>query len=205
MYKNLLKPIIDFVFGLLGLLMVSPILLIITLFLCLSNNCRPFFFQTRPGKNGKLFRILKFKTMTDEKGEDGKLLPDEKRLTKIGKIIRLTSLDELPQLLNVIKGDMSFIGPRPLLPEYLPYYTQEESIRHNVKPGITGLAQVLGRNNLPWNDRLKLDVKYVKNISFKEDIYIFQKTVRNVVMRKDVIVVPGINAKRLDDERRENV
>lgn len=151
-----------------------------------------------------IFKIIKFKTMNDAKDREGNLLPDAERLTKIGAFIRKTSLDEMPQLLNVIKGDMSLIGPRPLLVRYLPFYTERESIRHTVRPGITGLAQVNGRNFLDWNKRLELDAQYVENISFINDIKIALLTIKNVVARKDIAVVPGAIGKPLDIERAKN-
>jgi undecaprenyl phosphate N,N'-diacetylbacillosamine 1-phosphate transferase len=148
----------------------------------------PFFFQPRPGKNEKVFKIIKFKTMNDKKDIDGKLLPDEERLTKLGNFIRKTSLDEIPQFINIIKGDMSLVGPRPLRVRYLPYYTPEEKIRHTIRPGVTGLAQVSGRNNLDWDEKLQKDIEYVKNLSLGLDISILIKTVLKVIKSQDVVL-----------------
>lgn len=176
MYKNFIKRILDFTLSFIGLVFVLPILLIVTLLLTIANKGKPFFFQTRPGKNEKLFNIVKFKTMTDATDVHGNLLPDRERMTKIGSFVRKTSLDELPQLMNVLKGDMSLIGPRPLLPEYLLLYSVEQKKRHHVRPGITGWAQVNGRNAISWEDKFKLDVFYVEHLSFLLDVKIFFKT-----------------------------
>ncbi|MEP3836571.1 MAG: sugar transferase [Algibacter sp.] len=188
MYKNVIKPLLDYLIAFVALVLLSPIILIATILLFFANQGKPFFFQVRPGKNEKLFKIVKFKTMNDKKDADGNLLPDTYRLTTIGKIIRKTSIDELPQLFNIIKGDMSLIGPRPLLPQYLPYYTKNEQKRHTVKPGITGYAQVNGRNNLDWDNKLNFDAEYVDNLSFKLDLSILFKTVFKVISSKDVAV-----------------
>lgn len=153
-----------------------------------ANNGKPFFFQKRPGLNERIFEIIKFKTMNDKRDKDGKLLPDAKRLTKIGSFVRKTSLDEIPQLINVLKGDMSLIGPRPLLTKYLPYYTEREKLRHTVRPGITGLAQINGRNNISWDDKLEMDAQYVEKISFTNDLKILLKTIQNVISQKDIVV-----------------
>ncbi len=185
-YKNTFKRLFDLVISIIMLTVLSPILIIATILLFFANNGKPFFFQKRPGKNEKIFNIIKFKTMTDKKDANGSLLPDSQRLTTIGKFVRKASIDEIPQLFNVLKGDMSIIGPRPLLPEYLPYYTTTEKIRHQVRPGITGLAQVNGRNYLEWNPRLKLDVEYVENMSLKLDVHILMKTVYKVLASKDI-------------------
>lgn len=202
MYKYFFKRLLDFTLSLMGFLVLSPFFLLVMIFLFFANEGKPFFFQVRPGKNEKLFKIIKFKTMNDKKDADGKLLPDKDRLTKVGSFVRKTSLDEIPQLLNVIKGDMSLIGPRPLLPAYLPYYTEREKLRHTVRPGITGLAQVNGRNSLKWDDRLELDAKYVENISFSNDIHIIFKTIENVIKRKDIVVIPGDLFMPLNDYRK---
>ncbi|MBL4745968.1 MAG: sugar transferase [Flavobacteriaceae bacterium] len=186
MYINFFKRLIDVILSFVGLLVISPILLIVTVFLTLSNRGKPFFFQMRPGKKNTLFRIIKFKTMNDKKGKNGELLPDAERLTNIGNFIRKTSLDELPQLINVLKGDMSLIGPRPLLPEYLPLYSSDQSRRHHVKPGITGWAQVNGRNAISWEEKFKLDVYYVDNISFLLDVKIILKTFKKVLVSEGV-------------------
>lgn len=188
MYKLFFKPLIDYTAALLAIIFFSPIFIITTILLYFANSGKPFFFQVRPGKNEKLFSIIKFKTMNDKVDENGKLLPDTYRLTKIGKLVRKTSIDELPQLLNILKGDMSLIGPRPLLPQYLPYYMTNERKRHTVKPGITGLAQVSGRNNIDWDTKLKFDADYVDNLSFMMDLNILTKTVYKVIASKDVAI-----------------
>lgn len=200
-YRDCFKRVIDVVVSGCALLCLSPLLAVVTIWLHFANKgAGAFFFQERPGKNGKIFKVVKFKSMTDERDANGELLPNELRLTKVGAFIRSTSLDELPQLWNVFKGDMSLIGPRPLLPRYLPWYTEREQTRHNVRPGITGLAQVNGRNNLSWDQRLEYDAVYVENISFVNDVKILLTTVKNVFARKDIVVAPkGIF---LDDERR---
>lgn len=191
MYKYF-KRLFDFCFALIALLCLSPILLIITIWLYFANKgAGAFFYQSRPGMNGKIFKVIKYKSMTDEKDEKGNLLPDAKRLTKVGRFVRMTSIDELPQLINVLKGEMALIGPRPLLVEYLPYYTKREKLRHSVRPGITGYTQVHGRNNLPWNERLEMDVYYVEHLSFKTDFMIFWQTILNVLTHKDVQVITG--------------
>ncbi len=195
-YKLLIKRIFDIVISVFALLCLSPIILILWIWLTIANKgAGAFFYQKRPGKNEKIFKIYKFKSMSDHKDENGVLLPDAERITMIGKFIRKTSMDELPQLWNVLKGEMSLIGPRPLLPEYLPYYTQKEKLRHSIRPGITGWAQINGRNNLNWEDRLELDVYYASNLSFKLDVKIFFQTFINILKKKDVIVVldPQIN------------
>jgi len=181
MYKTLLKPLLDFTAALTGILLLSPIFLLVTLGLFVSNNGKPFFFQLRPGKDGKIFKIVKFKTMNDKKDHEGNVLPDAKRLTKIGSFVRKTSLDELPQLFNVLKGEMSLVGPRPLLPEYLPLYSEEQNRRHEVKPGITGWAQVNGRNAISWEDKFKYDVWYVNNVRFLVDLNILFLTIKKVL------------------------
>ena len=186
MYKGLLKPILDFILSLLALLALSPILILVGLFLAIANRGNPFFVQTRPGKNEKLFNIIKFKTMNDKRDSKGALLSDAERLTRIGKIVRKTSLDEIPQLINVLKGAMSLIGPRPLLPEYLPLYNDEQKKRHKVKPGITGWAQVNGRNAISWEQKFTYDVWYVKNCSFWIDIKIILLTIQKVLASKDI-------------------
>ena len=190
--------------ALLGLLLTFPVTIIVALILLLVNRGNPFFFQKRPGKDAKVFKIIKFKTMTDHKDASGKLLPDSERLTSIGKWVRKYSLDELPQLINVLIGDMAFVGPRPLLIKYLPYYTAEEHKRHQVRPGITGLAQISGRNYLNWDDRLKKDVWYVEQLSFKLDLEIMIKTVKNVLTSKDVAINPNLIIQDLDDIRKTN-
>ncbi|MDY0143713.1 MAG: sugar transferase [Bacteroidales bacterium] len=186
MYKSIIKPTLDFTLALIGLIILSPIFILITVCLTIANNGKPFFFQKRPGKNEKIFSIIKFKSMNDRKDAQGNLLPDAQRLTKIGSFVRKTSIDELPQLFNILKGDMSFIGPRPLAVKYLPYYSETEKLRHTVKPGITGLAQVSGRNSINWDKKLEIDVHYVKNISFKMDLTIFFKTIYKIIASKDI-------------------
>ncbi len=186
MYKNFIKPAIDFVLALVGFLFLSPIFVLVTIGLFFANDGKPFFFQLRPGKNGKIFKIIKFKTMTDKKDENGNLLPDADRLTKIGSFVRKTSLDEIPQLLNVIKGDMSLVGPRPLLPKYLELYNDFQRRRNEVKPGITGWAQVNGRNSISWEKKFEYDVWYVDNVSFLLDIKILIMTVLKVVKSEGI-------------------
>jgi undecaprenyl phosphate N,N'-diacetylbacillosamine 1-phosphate transferase len=198
MYKYFLKRIIDFITAIAGLLILSPILLLVTIGLTIANEGRPFFFQLRPGKRGKIFKILKFKTMNDKKDAEGVLLSDAKRLTTIGSLVRKTSLDELPQLLNVVKGDMSLIGPRPLLPEYLPMYNEVQKRRHEVRPGITGLAQVKGRNQMKFSERLKNDVYYVNHLSFFFDIKILVMTVQSVIFKTNTVVI-GQTVDDVDD------
>jgi lipopolysaccharide/colanic/teichoic acid biosynthesis glycosyltransferase len=180
MYQKLVKPILDFSLALLGLIVLSTVLILVICCLFIANKGKPFFYQIRPGKHAKLFKIVKFKTMTDTKDKNGNLLLDAVRLTKIGNFVRKTSLDEIPQLLNVIKGDMSLIGPRPLLPEYLLLYDETQKKRHDVKPGITGWAQVNGRNAISWQQKFVYDVWYVENVSFLLDVKIFLKTFTKV-------------------------
>ena len=186
MYKNFIKPAIDFVLALVGFLFLSPVFVLVAIGLFFANDGKPFFFQLRPGKNGKIFKIIKFKTMTDKKDENGNLLPDADRLTKIGSFVRKTSLDEIPQLLNVIKGDMSLVGPRPLLPKYLELYNDFQRRRNEVKPGITGWAQVNGRNSISWEKKFEYDVWYVDNVSFLLDIKILIMTVLKVVKSEGI-------------------
>ena len=186
MYKGFLKPILDFILSLLALLALSPILILVGLFLAIANKGNPLFIQIRPGKNEKFFNIIKFKTMNDKRDSKGDLLSDAERLTRIGKLVRKTSLDEIPQLINVLKGEMSLIGPRPLLPEYLPLYNAEQKRRHQVKPGITGWAQVNGRNAISWEQKFKYDIWYVENLSFWIDIKIIFLTIQKVLTSKDI-------------------
>ena len=180
MYKHFFKRIFDFLIAFIGFAVLSPVFILVTLFLAIANNGKPFFFQKRPGKNERIFSIIKFKTMNDKKDKDGNLLSDAERLTNVGAFVRKTSLDEIPQLLNVIKGDMSLIGPRPLLVEYLPLYNAEQKQRHNVRPGITGWAQVNGRNTVGWQQKFDMDVWYVNNVSLPLDIRIIFKTIQKV-------------------------
>lgn len=187
MYKNYIKRIIDLLLAAIGFLIISPVFLLLWLLLAVANKgAGAFFTQPRPGKNERIFRVIKFKTMTDERDSEGNLLPDAERLTKIGKFVRSTSLDEIPQLLNVIKGDMSLIGPRPLLVQYLPLYDEKQKRRHEVRPGITGWAQVNGRNAISWEEKFELDVWYVEHVSFLLDIKILLKTVYNVFKREGI-------------------
>ena len=186
MYKNFIKPAIDFVLALVGFLFLSPGFVLVTIGLFFANDGKPFFFQLRPGKDGKIFKIIKFKTMTDKKDENGNLLPDADRLTKIGSFVRKTSLDEIPQLLHVIKGDMALVGPRPLLPQYLELYNDFQRRRNEVKPGITGWAQVNGRNSISWEKKFEYDVWYVDNVSFLLDIKILIMTVLKVVKSEGI-------------------
>lgn len=187
MYKHFLKRVIDFILVFCVLAIIWPILLIITIWLHFANNgAGAFFFQERPGKNGKIFKVIKFKTMTDERDADGNLLPDKDRLTKIGRFVRSTSIDELPQLINVLKGDMALIGPRPLLPKYLPLYSKEQYRRHEVRPGITGWAQVNGRNDISWTKKFELDVWYVDHCSFLLDLKVILLTIKKVLVREGI-------------------
>ncbi len=181
MYRSIIKPLADFIISLFSLIILSPVILILVIILLIANKGQPFFCQYRPGKNGRLFKLLKFKTMLDTKDANGVLLPDKQRITRIGKFMRSASFDELPQLFNVLSGKMSFIGPRPLLKEYLPLYNQHQARRHEVKPGLTGWAQVNGRNTISWAEKFNLDVWYVDNISFLLDIKIFFKTIFKVL------------------------
>lgn len=187
MYKHFFKRVIDFTIVMLALLVIWPFLLIITLWLHFANKgAGAFFFQERPGKNGKIFKVIKFKTMTDERDAQGYLLPDADRLTPVGRFVRSTSIDELPQLINVLKGDMSLIGPRPLLVKYLPLYSPEQARRHEVRPGITGWAQCHGRNAISWKKKFELDVWYVDHISFMTDLKVIFLTIKKVVCREDI-------------------
>ena len=187
MYQHFFKRLIDFTLALLAIICLSPVLLIIIILLYFANEAAGvFFLQERPGYKGKIFKVIKFKTMNEKKGEDGKLLPDLLRITKVGKFVRATSLDELPQLFNVLKGDMALLGPRPLLKQYLPLYTPEQMRRHDVRPGISGWAQVNGRNNLTWGEKFKLDVWYVDHISFALDVKIIFMTLMKVVKSESI-------------------
>jgi lipopolysaccharide/colanic/teichoic acid biosynthesis glycosyltransferase len=204
-YSNYFKRILDLTIAIIGFIVLLPIFLIVSIFLTIANNGSPFFFQKRPGQYEKTFSIIKFKTMNNKKDTEGNLLPDIDRLTKAGRFIRKTSLDEIPQLINIVKGDMSLIGPRPLLTDYLGFYTKREKLRHTVRPGITGLAQVNGRNKVKWDDRLEMDIKYVEDISFKMDISIILSTIKSVVNRKDIVVIPSQLFNRLDVERKNGI
>lgn len=187
MYKHFFKRVLDILISGIALLLIGWLLIIITIFLHFANKgAGAFFTQERPGKDAKIFKVVKFKTMTDDKDVDGKLLPDAQRLTKVGKFVRSTSIDELPQLVNVFKGDMSLIGPRPLLPKYLPLYSPEQMRRHEVRPGISGWAQCHGRNAISWSEKFKLDVWYVDHCTLWTDLQVIFITVKNVLMRKDI-------------------
>ena len=187
MYKHFFKRVLDILISGITLLLIGWFLILVAIFLHFANKgAGAFFFQERPGKNAKIFKVIKFKTMTDERDADGKLLPDDRRLTKVGKFVRSTSVDELPQLINVFKGDMSLIGPRPLLPKYLPLYSPEQMRRHEVRPGISGWAQCHGRNAISWTEKFKLDVWYVDHCTLWTDIQVIFITVKNVLMRKDI-------------------
>lgn len=187
MYKHFFKRAIDFTIVLMALLVIWPFLLIIYIWLTIANKgAGAIFYQERPGKDGKIFKVMKFKSMTDERDTEGNLLPDEQRLTKVGKFVRATSIDELPQLINVLKGDMALIGPRPLRVHYLPLYSKEQARRHEVRPGITGWAQVNGRNNISWTKKFELDVWYVDHCSLLTDIKVILLTIKKVLFREDI-------------------
>ena len=186
MYKIFFKPLLDFVLSFLGLIISSPIFLVVFIALLFANKGKVFFLQNRPGKNGKIFKIIKFRTMNNKRDAHGNLLPDVERLTKIGKLVRKTSLDEIPQLINVLLGNMSLIGPRPLLPEYLPLYNDFQKKRHHIKPGITGWAQINGRNAVEWEKKFKFDVWYVENMSFFLDLQIMFLTLKKVLKLEGV-------------------
>lgn len=187
MYRHFFKRFFDFWIALVALICLSPVLIVVTIWLHFANKgAGAFFLQERPGLHGKVFKIIKYKTMTDERGADGELLPDAERLTRVGRFVRSTSIDELPQLINVLKGDMSLIGPRPLLVQYLPLYSAEQARRHDVRPGITGWAQVNGRNAISWGEKFRLDVWYVDNMSLKTDLQIIFITIKKVLCRSDI-------------------
>ena len=187
MYKHFFKRFLDFWISLIALVCISPILLVVTVWLHFANKgAGAFFLQERPGKDGKIFKVIKYKTMTDERGADGELLPDEQRLTKVGRFVRSTSIDELPQLLNVLKGDMALIGPRPLLVQYLPLYSAEQARRHEVRPGISGWAQCHGRNAISWTEKFRLDVWYVDHVSLWTDLKVIGITIMKVLKRADI-------------------
>lgn len=203
MYAKYFKRILDFLLSLIALIVLSPILIIIAILVRVKLGSPVIFKQQRPGKNEKIFTLYKFRSMTDKRDENGNLLPDSERLTKFGKALRSTSLDELPELFNILKGDMAIVGPRPLLVRYLPYYTEEERHRHDVRPGLTGLAQIHGRNTTNWNDRFKYDVEYTNKITLWVDIEILLKTVIKVIKKEDILV--GKEQILLDlDEVRKN-
>ena len=202
MYAKYIKRILDFLLSLPVIIILSPILLILTVIGAIAMKGNPFFVQPRPGRHEKIFNLIKFRTMTNEKDENGKLLSDDVRLGTYGRFIRSTSLDELPELFNILKGDMSIVGPRPLLVEYLPYYTEAERHRHDVRPGLTGLAQVNGRNAInSWEERFEYDIKYVNTVSFFNDVTIIIKTIFKVIKRSDIQVGSEIKVGRLDVAR----
>ena len=201
MYQNYFKRLFDFLIALIALLLFSPLFIVVTVGLFFANQGKPFFFQERPGKSERIFKIIKFKTMNDKKDAQGNLLPDAERLTSVGAFVRKTSLDEIPQLINVLKGDMSIVGPRPLLVKYLPYYSSQEKLRHIVRPGITGWAQLKGRNTVNWDKRLAYDVEYVNNISFFFDLKIMLLTVKKVFKSEDIVIDPRSIMQDLDEER----
>ena len=204
MYQHCFKRIIDFSIALVVLLVIWPILLVIYIWLTIANKgAGAIFYQERPGKDEKIFRVMKFKSMTDERDAEGNLLPDKDRITAVGKFFRKTSIDELPQLINVLKGDMALIGPRPLLPEYLPYYTERERLRHTVRPGISGWAQVNGRNHVLWEERFEYDDYYAEHLSFAMDIRIIIMTFKKVIQRKDIEASP--NLMNFDEYRRQQM
>jgi len=203
MYRKYIKRLIDVIISGTLLLLFSPVFILITIVLSYRYKGTPFFRQLRPGLNEEIFSVFKFKTMSDERDENGVLLPDSLRLTPAGKFLRRTSLDELPQLVNVLRGDMSLIGPRPLLPRYLPYYRDSEAVRHLIRPGITGWAQVNGRNVSTWDERLAADIYYFNNLSFKLDVLIVYKTIKSVLSAKDVVIDPDSLMSPLDIHRKE--
>ena len=209
MYAKFFKRFLDFVLSLIALIVLSPILLILTVVGAIAMRGNPFFTQLRPGKidpktgREKIFLLIKFRTMSNKKDKDGKLLSDELRLNKYGRILRSTSLDELPELWNILKGDMSIVGPRPLLVEYLPYYTEEERHRHDVRPGLTGLAQVNGRNAISWDDKLAWDVDYIKKITLLKDVKIIFKTFVKIIKRSDIYVGNEFKGGKFIDQRKE--
>jgi lipopolysaccharide/colanic/teichoic acid biosynthesis glycosyltransferase len=202
-FYPVIKRLLDIILSCIGLVLLLPIVLIIFLSLLIINKGKPLFFQERPGKNEHIFKIIKFKSMSDKKDIHGNLLPNEQRVTTFGTFIRKYSLDEIPQLFNIIKGDMSLVGPRPLRVHYLPYYTKKESIRHSVKPGVTGLAQVSGRNALSWDQKLALDIEYIETMSFSKDLTILIKTVKKVLNSKNIELDPEMPD--LDVERKTNL
>ena len=204
MYQHCFKRIIDFSIALVALLVIWPFLVVIYIWLTIANKgAGAIFYQERPGKDEKIFRMMKFKSMTDERDAKGNLLPDKDRITAVGKFVRKTSIDELPQLINVLKGDMALIGPRPLLPEYLPFYTERERLRHTVRPGISGWAQVNGRNHVLWEERFEYDAYYAEHLSFAMDIRIIIMTFKKVIQRKDIEASP--NLMNFDEYRRQQM
>ena len=200
MYEKYLKRIIDFSLSLMALIVLSPVLLILIVLAMVFMRGNPFFMQERPGKDEKIFKLIKFRTMDNRKNKEGKLLPDEVRLNKYGRFLRATSLDELPELANIVKGDMSLIGPRPLLVKYLPYYTEREHLRHSIRPGLTGYAQVHGRNKVTWEEKFEMDVWYAEHLTFLTDIKVFFDTIKVVLSHEGVV----LNALEDFDEYRKH-
>lgn len=205
MYAKYIKRTLDLILSLMALIVLMPLMIIIGILVRINLGSPIIFKQKRPGKNEKVFTLYKFRTMTDKRDIDGNLLPDEYRLTKFGKFLRSTSLDELPELINIIKGDMAIVGPRSLLVEYLPYYTEEEKHRHDVRPGLTGLAQVNGRNTISWEEKLKYDTEYIKQISFYSDLKIIFKTIKKTIKRKDIKMGKELQFGKLNVERKKKV
>lgn len=205
MYAKYIKRILDFVLSLLALIVLSPIMLVIYILVIIKLGRPAIFKQQRPGKDEKIFTLYKFRTMTDEKDSEGNLLPDEVRLTKFGKFLRSTSLDELPELINIIKGDMAIVGPRPLLVEYLDYYTEEEKHRHDVRPGLTGLAQVNGRNSITWEEKFKQDIEYINDLKFINDLKIILKTVAKVLKKEGISQQGEATMERFDIIEKEKI
>ena len=203
MYARYIKRILDFLLSLCALLVLSPVLLVLTVLGAWKMKGNPFFTQLRPGKNEKIFRLIKFRTMTCETDAEGKLLPDEQRLTGYGKFLRSTSLDELPELVNILKGDMSIVGPRPLLVKYLPLYNEEQRRRHDVLPGLTGLAQVNGRNAITWEEKFRLDVEYVNNVTFRGDVKIIIATVGKIFKREGISSETSVTMEEFKGELQE--
>ena len=202
MYAKYIKRTLDLILSLMALIVLMPLMIIIGILVRINLGSPIIFKQKRPGKNEKVFTLYKFRTMTDKRDIDGNLLPDEYRLTKFGKFLRSTSLDELPELINIIKGDMAIVGPRPLLVEYLPYYTEEEKHRHDVRPGLTGLAQVNGRNAISWEEKLKYDTEYIKQISFYSDLKIIFKTIKKTIKREDILMGNEFVVGKFIDQRK---
>lgn len=202
MYAKYIKRILDLILSLMALIVLMPLMIIIGILVRINLGSPIIFKQKRPGKNEKIFTLYKFRTMTDKRDIDGNLLPDEYRLTKFGKFLRSTSLDELPELINIIKGDMAIVGPRPLLVEYLPYYTEEEKHKHDVRPGLTGLAQVNGRNAISWEEKLKYDTEYIKKISFYSDLKIIFKTIKKTIKREDILMGNEFVVGKFIDQRK---
>ncbi len=201
-YAKYIKRVLDFLLSTIALIILSPIILLLTMIGSIAVKGNPFFTQDRPGLNEKVFKLIKFRTMTNEKDENGEFLPDDIRIIPYGRFLRKTSLDELPELINIWKGNMAIVGPRPLLIRYLPYYTDGEKKRHSVRPGLTGLAQISGRNVLAWDSRLALDVEYVEHITFLGDLKIILKTVVKVIKREDVVDAGSFEMQDLDKERK---